>query len=287
MKQLTSPNVIKDLLNQYGFRFSKSLGQNFLIDEAALETITGAAFLNGDDLVLEIGPGFGTLTQRLCQTAKKVVAVEIDRAVIPVLADTLCGFDNLTVLNEDILKVDLPSLINEQFLGNPFKVAANLPYYITTPIIMAVLRSGVPFTHMVAMVQKEVAQRFCAPPGGKDYGAVTVAVDYYCEAERILDVPPSSFLPPPKVTSSVIRLTRRKAPKVQVKDEAVFFKTVKAAFAQRRKTLLNTLANAGGFGHPKARLSEILTACGIDPARRGETLSIEEFAALSDALIEN
>lgn len=284
MRNLASPRVIKEILSEYEFRFSKSLGQNFLIDEGALAGILSGADISEDDCVLEIGPGFGTLTQRLCGTAKKVVCVEIDKTVIPILEENLKDFDNFEIINDDIMKIDVKSLAEEKFGTENVKVAANLPYYITTPIIMMLLESKVKFKSITVMVQKEVAKRLCASEGTKDFGAISLAVQYFCSANYLFDVPNTSFMPPPKVTSTVVRLDLLDKPRVSVKKEEMFFKTVKASFAQRRKTLLNALSNAGFSGFSKAEISEILKNIGIDEKRRGETLSIDEFALLADAL---
>lgn len=284
MRNLASPRVIKEILSEYEFRFSKSLGQNFLIDEGALAGILSGADISEDDCVLEIGPGFGTLTQRLCGTAKKVVCVEIDKTVIPILEENLKDFDNFEIINDDVMKIDVKSLAEEKFGTENVKVAANLPYYITTPIIMMLLESKVKFKSITVMVQKEVAKRLCASEGTKDFGAISLAVQYFCSANYLFDVPNTSFMPPPKVTSTVVRLDLLDKPRVSVKKEEMFFKTVKASFAQRRKTLLNALSNAGFSGFSKAEISEILKNIGIDEKRRGETLSIDEFALLADAL---
>lgn len=284
MRNLASPRVIKEILSEYEFRFSKSLGQNFLIDEGALAGILSGADISEDDCVLEIGPGFGTLTQRLCGAAKKVVCVEIDKTVIPILEENLKDFDNFEIINDDIMKIGVKSLAEEKFGTENVKVAANLPYYITTPIIMMLLESKVKFKSITVMVQKEVAKRLCASEGTKDFGAISLAVQYFCNANYLFDVPNTSFMPPPKVTSTVVRLDLLDKPRVSVKKEEMFFKTVKASFAQRRKTLLNALSNAGFSGFSKAEISEILKNIGIDEKRRGETLSIDEFARLADAL---
>lgn len=284
MRNLASPRVIKEILSEYEFRFSKSLGQNFLIDEGALAGILSGADISEDDCVLEIGPGFGTLTQRLCGAAKKVVCVEIDKTVIPILEENLRDFDNFEIINDDIMKIGVKSLVEEKFGTENVKVAANLPYYITTPIIMMLLESKVKFKSITVMVQKEVAKRLCASEGTKDFGAISLAVQYFCSANYLFDVPNTSFMPPPKVTSTVVRLDLLDKPRVSVKKEEMFFKTVKASFAQRRKTLLNALSNAGFSGFSKAEISEILKNIGIDEKRRGETLSIDEFARLADAL---
>lgn len=284
MRNLASPRVIKEILSEYEFRFSKSLGQNFLVDEGALAGILYGADISEDDCVLEIGPGFGTLTQRLCGAAKKVVCVEIDKTVIPILEENLKDFDNFEIINDDVMKIGIKSLAEEKFGTENVKVAANLPYYITTPIIMMLLESKVKFKSITVMVQKEVAKRLCASEGTKDFGAISLAVQYFCNANYLFDVPNTSFMPPPKVTSTVVRLDLLDKPRVSVKKEEMFFKTVKASFAQRRKTLLNALSNAGFSGFSKAEISEILKNIGIDEKRRGETLSIDEFARLADAL---
>ena len=242
------------------------------------------ADISEDDCVLEIGPGFGTLTQRLCGAAKKVVCVEIDKTVIPILEENLKDFDNFEIINDDVMKIGIKSLAEEKFGTENVKVAANLPYYITTPIIMMLLESKVKFKSITVMVQKEVAKRLCASEGTKDFGAISLAVQYFCNANYLFDVPNTSFMPPPKVTSTVVRLDLLDKPRVSVKKEEMFFKTVKASFAQRRKTLLNALSNAGFSGFSKAEISEILKNIGIDEKRRGETLSIDEFARLADAL---
>lgn len=282
MRKLTSPKVLKELLKEYEFRFSKSLGQNFLIDDNALLSITDAADICENDGVLEIGPGFGTLTQALCEKAGKVVSVEIDKTVIPVLEDNLSEFSNFKVINEDVMKIDLKKLIETEFNGYNVKVAANLPYYITTPIIMMLLESGLNFESIVIMVQKEVAERLCAKEGTKDFGAISLSVDYHSKAQIITNVPPSSFMPPPKVTSSVVKLTLRKEKKVNPKDEKLFFSIIKGAFLQRRKTLLNALSNFGIA--PKDKLLTAFKNADIDEKRRGETLSIKEFCSLSDEI---
>jgi 16S rRNA (adenine1518-N6/adenine1519-N6)-dimethyltransferase len=265
-------------LAESGFRFSKSLGQNFLISDNVLEDMIYGSGINEDTNVIEIGPGFGTLTQQLCQIAKKVVSVEIDDTVIPILTDNLKEFDNLKIINADILKTDIKKLIEDEFDKGPVKVVANLPYYITTPIIMALIEQELPIEMLVIMIQKEVADRIAAKPGTKDYGALGIAVNYYCETEVICNVPASCFIPQPKVSSSVIALKKRATPAVQVDDKKQFFKVVKAAFAQRRKTLLNALSAGGILGKDKQSISEILKKAGIDEKRRGETLSMEEFA---------
>lgn len=284
MKNLASVSIIKEILEKSGFRFSKSLGQNFLIDENILEKIVSGAGIDKNTNVIEIGPGFGTLTQRLCMAAKKVVCIEIDQTAIPILEDNLSEFDNLKIINADVLKTDLGKIIEEEFESGEVKIAANLPYYITTPIIMNILESRINIDSLTIMIQKEVADRIAAKPSTKDYGALSVAVNYYSEPEIVATVPPSSFIPQPKVSSSVIKLNLRDNPPVEVFDEAGYFKTVKAAFGQRRKTLLNALSNSPAIPLGKAEVSLALEKCAIDEKRRGETLSLQEFASLSNIL---
>ena len=281
MKNLANPAVIKEILSKNGFNFSKSLGQNFLIDERALTEIVESAAPEGAN-VLEIGPGFGTLTQRLCERASKVVCVEIDSAAIPILTDNLKEFDNLKIIHADIMKTDIKELSDREFGGASVKVCANLPYYITSPVIMSLLSPELPIEDITIMIQKEVAQRIGAKPGSKDYGVLTLAVGYWATTEIVTIVPPSSFMPPPKVESAVIKLTMRTNPPVEVKDEDMYFKVIKAAFALRRKTLLNALSS--GLGLSKERILEVLKSADIDEKRRGETLSDEEFARITNAL---
>jgi len=283
MRNLASPAVIKSILSEKGFRFSKSLGQNFLIDENVLNDIVSGSGIDDNTYVLEIGPGFGTLTQRLCSASKKVVAVEIDDMSADILAENLSDCDNLKIVRGDILKIDLKALIADEFGDDAkIKVVANLPYYITTPILMLLIEGGFPIDSITVMIQKEVADRLLAGPGGKDYGAITLAVQYRCVCTPVTVAPPDSFMPPPKVTSEVIRLDLRENPKVQVNDEKMLFKVIKAAFAQRRKTLLNTLSNSNAFSMSKEELSDMLQKLGIDPCRRGETISMEEYAKISE-----
>ena len=284
MENLASPAVVKRLLQEHGFRFSKSLGQNFLIDEDALDKIVDGAGVNDTSNVLEIGPGFGALTQRLCARAKKVCAIELDEGAVAVLRGVLGECDNFSLVQGDVLKLDLPQLLQEQFGAEPVQVVANLPYYITTPILMMLIESGLPLSSITVMVQKEVADRMVAAPGKKDYGALSVAVQYRCMANLVVTVGPESFLPPPKVSSSVVRLDMRELPPVSVSDEKQFFRVVRAAFATRRKTLPNALA-AGGFTMPKGEIAALLNALSIDPMRRGETLSLQEFAAISEKIV--
>lgn len=283
MRNLASPAVIKSILAEKGFRFSKSLGQNFLIDEDVLDRIVEGSGVDGSTYILEIGPGFGTLTQRLCAVAKKVVAVEIDDMAADILSENLAECDNLKIVRGDILKIDLNKLIDDEFGDDAkIKVVANLPYYITTPILMMLLEGDYPIDSITVMIQKEVAERLSATPGGKEYGAITLSVQYRCTATPVAIAPPSSFMPPPKVTSEVIRLDLRDKPPVEVNDEKMLFKVIKAAFAQRRKTLLNTLSNSRSFKMSKDEISKMLLSLGIEPQRRGETLSIEEYAKISD-----
>lgn len=283
MRNLASPAVIKSILAEKGFRFSKSLGQNFLIDEEVLDRIVEGSGIDESTYILEIGPGFGTLTQRLCAVAKKVVAVEIDALAADILSENLAECDNLKIVRGDILKIDLNKLLSDEFGENvKIKVVANLPYYITTPILMMLLEGNYPIDSITVMIQKEVAERLSATPGGKDYGAITLSVQYRCTATPVAIAPPASFMPPPKVTSKVIRLDLRDKPAVDVNDEKTLFRVIKAAFSQRRKTLLNTLSNSGSFKMGKDELSKMLIGLGIEPQRRGETLSIEEYAKISD-----
>lgn len=285
MKDTTVSAATKELLKKYNLKAVKKFGQNFLTDEGVLRTIIDSSGLSKEDCVLEIGPGLGALTQGLCQKAGKVLAVEIDRQLIPVLKVVLFGYDNVQVINDDILKLDLKAVLSDQFGSVPAKVVANLPYYITTPIIMKLLEDRLNLKSITVMVQKEVGDRLCAPPGGKDYGALTVAVQYYCVPHKIIVVPSDAFIPQPEVDSMVVRLDVREKPAVEVRDEEMFFKVVKASFAQRRKTLLNALSS-GNFGLSKDRIKAILAECSIQESRRGETLSLEEFAAIADAILD-
>lgn len=280
--ELTSPAVIKGIAAKYGFTFKKGLGQNFLTSQSILEEIAESA--EPEEGVLEIGPGFGVLTNELAKRSEKVVALEIDDRLIPVLADTLSEYRNVKIINKDVMKTDLKELIREEFGERRISVAANLPYYITTPIITTLIESELPLKSLVVMVQKEVAERIQAKPSTKAYGALTILCRFYTEPEIIRVVPAGLFLPPPNVDSAVLRMRFLEKPSVEVKDRALFFKTVKAAFSQRRKTLLNCLASVFPFG--KDTLSEIMRSAGIEPGRRGETLDMDEFAALADAIYE-
>ena len=279
--KLIEPQNTIALIKAHDFSFKKRFGQNFLIDSHVLDKIIRGAEIGKEDAVLEIGPGIGTLTQALCEAAGEVTAVEIDRDLIPILEKTLAAYDNVRIINEDILKLDL-SAISEK----PLKVVANLPYYITTPIIMGLFESGAPLLSITVMVQKEVADRMQAAPGGKDYGALSLAVQYYAEAEIIANVPPNCFIPRPGVGSAVIRLTKHAAPPVQPKDEKFMFRLIRAAFAQRRKTLVNTLRNDSSLSYSREQLETVLAAMGLPAAVRGERLSLAEFAELSDRLME-
>jgi 16S rRNA (adenine1518-N6/adenine1519-N6)-dimethyltransferase len=271
----------KELIKKYGIRLTKSLGQNFLTDRNVVSRIVDTAELTKDDLVIEIGPGVGSMTGELATRAGKVIAVEIDRHLIPALKDHLQSFSNLEIINKDIMKVNVKDItVNNQ--GMRQKVVANLPYYITTPIIMKLLEEDNDIELMVFMVQKEVAQRMVAKPGGKDYGALSVAVQYYAQPEKVFDVPPHCFVPQPEVDSTIIKLKKNETPPVYLKDKDMFFKVVKASFGQRRKTLLNALSNSGALNKNKEEIREILSSVNINENARGETLSIEQFANLSN-----
>lgn len=283
MKNVITPSNTKELLKQFDFRMTKSLGQNFLIDKGILDKIIEGAELTKEDYVLEIGPGMGSMTQKLCESAGKVVAIEIDKKLIPVLNVTLFGYDNVKVINQDILKIDLKALLKENFGTKAVKVVANLPYYITTPIIMKLLEERLNLSSITIMVQKEVGDRIKAEPGSKIYGALSVAVQYYAKPSQLLLVPPNSFIPQPEVDSIVLKLDILSKPAVQVQDEKLFFRVVKSAFGQRRKTLLNALA-AGSMGFTKEQFKELLSDIGIDENRRGETLSLQEFANIANKL---
>ena len=276
MYDLTSPSVIRHLCDEFGFSFKKGFGQNFLTDADVLLSIAEAA---GSEGVLEIGPGFGTLTAVLGNRAKKVVSIEIDRTLEPVLKTTLAGFDNIKIHFADVMKTDLEKLINEEFSGMSLSVAANLPYYVTSPILMKLLEEKLPFENIVVMVQKEVAERIVAKPGTKDYGALTLAVSYYAEAEIITTVPAESFVPAPKVDSAVVSMKLLKEPPIDA-PEKDYFRLVKASFAQRRKTMLNALSNAGFYGS-KDDIKTVLEGLGYDSNLRGETLSMEEFSEIA------
>lgn len=284
MANLGNPQETIAVLQRYGFNFQKKYGQNFLIDTHVLDKIIGAAEIGPDDFVLEIGPGIGTMTQYLAEAAREVVAVEIDTKLIPILEDTLKEYDNVTVLNEDILKVDIRKIAEEKNGGKPIKVVANLPYYITTPIIMGLFESEVPLDSITVMVQKEVADRMQVGPGTKDYGALSLAVQYYAQPYIVANVPPNCFIPRPAVGSAVIRLTRYQEKPVKVNDAAFMFKIIRASFNQRRKTLQNGLYNSSELRIPKEKTVAALEEMGLTPTIRGEKLSLEEFAQLSDIL---
>ena len=281
---LGEPQNTIAVLQKYGFVFQKKYGQNFLIDPHVLDKIVAAAGIGPDDFVVEIGPGIGTLTQYLAYAARSVCAVEIDKNLIPILEDTLSDYDNVEVINNDVLKVDLVALAKEKNNGRPIKVVANLPYYITTPIIMGLFENHVPVDSITVMVQKEVADRMQTGPGSKDYGALSLAVQYYAEPYIVANVPPNCFMPRPKVGSAVIRLTRHEKPPVEVEDERLLFDIIRASFNQRRKTLANGLNNSDRLDIPKEAITEAIQQLGKGPSVRGETLTLEEFAKLSNSL---
>lgn len=284
VKHLGNPTNTIEILDKYGFSFQKKFGQNFLIDENVVRKIVREAGVTKDDFVLEVGPGIGTMTQILCEEAREVVAVEIDKKLIPILTkDTLSYYDNVTVINEDILKLDIAKLAKEKNDGKPIKVVANLPYYITTPIIMGLFESGVALDSITIMVQKEVADRMQVGPGTKDYGALSLAVQYYAKPSIVLTVPASCFMPRPNVDSAVIRLERYSQPPVDVKDAHLMFNIIRASFNQRRKTMTNSVVNAG-LGITKERLLTALEACGLPATVRGEALTLEQFAQLANEL---
>lgn len=283
---LGNPQNTIEILQKYQFSFQKKFGQNFLIDTHVLHKIIRAADIGQDDMILEIGPGIGTMTQYLAEAAGKVVAVEIDRNLIPILEDTLGGYENVRILNEDILKVDIEKLVREENDGKSIKVAANLPYYITTPIIMKLFEEHVPVTSITVMVQKEVAGRMQAAPGSKDYGALSLAVQYYAEPYIVANVPPNCFMPRPKVGSAVIRLTRHEKPPVNVKDERLMFDIIRASFNQRRKTLANGLYNSDRLDFSKEVIMKAIEYLGKGAGVRGETLALKDFADLSNYLAE-
>ena len=281
---LGNPQNTIEILQKYQFTFQKKFGQNFLIDTHVLDKIIRAADIGKDDMVLEIGPGIGTMTQYLAEAAGKVIAVEIDKNLIPILTDTLSGYENVQIINEDVLKLDIQRLVEEENAGRPIKVVANLPYYITTPIIMGLFESHVPLYSVTVMVQKEVADRMQTGPGNKDYGALSLAVPYYAEPYIVANVPPNCFMPRPKVGSAVIRLTRYEKPPVEVEDERLLFDIIRASFNQRRKTLANGLNNSDRLDVPKEAITEAIQQLGKGPSVRGETLTLEEFAKLSNSL---
>ncbi|MFL6517882.1 MAG: 16S rRNA (adenine(1518)-N(6)/adenine(1519)-N(6))-dimethyltransferase RsmA [Bacillus sp. (in: firmicutes)] len=285
-KDIATPVRTKDILKKYGFSFKKSLGQNFLIDTNILKKIVSFANLTKDSGAIEIGPGIGALTEQLARTSKKVVAFEIDQRLLPILKDTLSPYPHVSIIHKDVLEAEVGEVIKEEFNGiDDIMVVANLPYYVTTPIIMKLLEEHLPIRGIVCMLQKEVADRISALPGTKEYGSLSIAVQYYTEAETVMIVPKTVFVPQPNVDSAVIRLTRRESPAVAVRDETFFFQVTRASFAQRRKTILNNLTSQLPDGKQKKEdILQALSTSGIDPARRGETLSLEEFGLLSNEL---
>ncbi len=284
MATLGIPKNTIEVLQKYNFNFQKKFGQNFLIDTRVLEKIIESSGVTKDDMVLEIGPGIGTMTQYLCENARKVIAVEIDKNLIPILEDTLSAYDNVRVINEDILKVDINKLVNEENDGKPIKVIANLPYYITTPIIMGLFESHVPIESITIMVQKEVADRMQVGPGTKDYGALSLAVQYYANPKIVANVPANCFMPRPNVGSAVIKLTRHENVPVDVKDEKQMFKIIRASFNQRRKTLQNSLCNSPELHFTKAQIVDALGKMGLSETVRGEALTLQQFAEFSNLL---
>ena len=282
MQNLSDISVVKDLLNRHGFKFSKALGENFLINPTVCPRMAEACGADENTGVIEVGPGFGVLTAELAKRAKKVVSIELDERLLPVLDETLAEFDNVEVINSDVLKVDLHKLIEEKFSGMKVAVCANLPYYITSPVIMHLLESKLPVENITVMVQKEAAQRLCAPVGSRDAGAVTVAVDYYADAEKIFDVSAGSFMPAPKVDSSVIRLNVRKQPPIDLSDEKLFFRMVKAVFAQRRKTAANSIS--AGMSLPKETVYKAIEAAGYSENVRAESFTLNELASLANEI---
>ena len=281
-ERIATPIRTRAIMERYGFNFKKGFGQNFLIDTNVLDNIADAAGITSEDTVLEIGPGFGSLTQTVAERAKKVISLEIDTKLIPILNETLADYNNIEIINKDILKCDIDELSREKNDGKPFKVVANLPYYITTPIIMDMLEKHSAVTSMTVMVQKEVAERMQAGPKSSDYGALSVAVQFYADTNIDMIVQPSCFMPRPKVASAVITLKLRDKPSVDVKDKKLFFHIVKCAFGQRRKTLLNTLCNQGNFNMTKEEIGEIIRSAGLDERIRGEAMSLQEFGVLAD-----
>ena len=284
MATLGNPGNTIEVLQKYKFNFQKKFGQNFLIDNHVLDKIIRESKVSKEDCVIEIGPGIGTMTQYLCENAREVVAIEIDKNLIPILEDTLSAYDNVTVINEDVLKVDIKKLAEEKNGGRPVKVVANLPYYITTPIVMGLFESKVPIDSITIMVQKEVADRMQEGPGSKDYGALSLAVQYYAKPEIVANVPPNCFMPRPNVGSAVIRLTCHENPPVKVNDEKFMFDIIRASFNQRRKTLVNGLGNATNLSLTKDQVVAVLEQMGLSPTIRGEVLSLEQFATLANLL---
>lgn len=286
MSELSNFKNTQDIIKKHNFSIQKKYGQNFLIDEHVLNKIIAAAELNKDDYVIEIGPGIGTMTERMAPECRHVTAIEIDKELIPILSETLSGFDNVDIINEDVLKVDLNKLIAERNDNKPVKVVANLPYYITTPIIMSLLENKIPIDTITVMVQKEVADRMMVGPGTKDYGALSLAVQYYAKPYIVANVPMNCFIPRPNVASAVIRLTCHKEPPVTVKDEKLMFNLIRASFNQRRKTLINGISNFSGLSYTKEQVAMALNSIGLSENIRGEALDLEKFAKLSDALLE-
>ena len=286
-KHLGNPTNTREIIDKYGFMFQKRFGQNFLIDGNVVEKIVREAGVTKDDFVLEIGPGIGTMTQLLCENAREVAAVEIDTNLIPILKETLAPYDNVTVINEDILNVDIPALAQEKNGGRPIKVVANLPYYITTPIIMGLFESHVPIDSITIMVQREVADRMQVGPGTKDYGALSLAVQYYAKPEIVLNVPPTCFMPRPNVGSAVIRLKKHETCPVQVDDAEFMFRLIRASFNQRRKTLANGLSNSSELTLSKEKIAEAIESLGVSPSIRGEALTLEQFAQLANYFTRN
>ena len=284
MEKLSNPQRTIEVIKKYEFCFQKKFGQNFLIDGHVLDKIIAGAGVTKDDMVLEIGPGIGTMTQYLAEAAGKVVAVEIDRNLLPILQETLADYDNVKVIHADVLSLDLEKLVQEENGGRPIKVVANLPYYITTPIIMALFEQHVPLANVTVMVQKEVAARMKSGPGSKDYGALSLAVQYYAEPYIVANVPCNCFMPRPNVDSAVIRLTRYEEPPVQVKDEKMLFKIIRASFNQRRKTLQNGLNNSSELNFTKDQIAAAIAEAGFSPSVRGEALTLEQFAKLSNII---
>ena len=285
-EKLSDPKKTIEVIQKYQFAFQKRFGQNFLIDAHVLEKIVSAAGITKDDCVLEIGPGIGTMTQYLAESAGQVIAVEIDTNLLPILADTLKDYSNVKVINQDILKVDINELVKEYNNGRPIKVVANLPYYITTPIIMGLFESNVPIDNITVMVQKEVVDRMQVGPGSKDYGALSLAVQYYASPYIVANVPPNCFIPRPNVGSAVIRLTRYQEPPVQVKDPKLMFKLIRASFNQRRKTLQNGLNNSPEISFSKEEITKAIESLGVSPSVRGEALSLEQFAQLANYFVQ-
>lgn len=284
MEKLSNPKKTIEVIQKYNFDFQKKFGQNFLIDGRVLDKIIDAANISKEDFVLEIGPGIGTMTQYLAENAREVMAVEIDKNLIPILEDTLAEYENVSIVNEDILKVDIGKIAKERNDGKPIKVVANLPYYITTPIIMGLFESYVPMESITVMVQKEVADRMQAGPGTKDYGALSLAVQYYARPYIVANVPPNCFMPRPKVGSAVIRLTKYQRPEVDVKNEKLMFQLIRASFNQRRKTLQNGIKNFSELNFSKEQVVEALEEMGVSATVRGEALTLEQFAHLSNLL---